>query len=196
MSASGCLYPNCAHLNDDKGRTDLCGCHLQELLNVIKRKKRENPNLYKGVSAHKLIERLTRTQILKLLEVDERTIRDVVSKTKPPYDFEMVTLGSYRDEENRRNLKFRQFKGKYFNMVRVKEMVFCSVFFVYRNKEGSTEMAMFRTRSKHPAGKLEKRMASVILPRLKEIIFAQQGYPFNEWDLHVSYDGHYYHYAS
>jgi len=194
LSASRCLYPNCTHLNDDEGRTDLCGCHLQELLKIIKRKKRKNPNFYRGISLAKLIEQLTKTQILTLLNVEEGTIKNIVSKTKPPYDFDLVSLGIYRDEEDKRNLKIRQFKAKYFNMVGGKERVFCSVFFIYLNKKYATEMMMFRTRTKHLAGELEKRMISIIVPRLKEIIFAQQGYPLNEWDLHVSYDGHYYHY--
>ena len=79
-----CLYPGCNHLNDDEGRTDLCGCHLQKLIKVIKRKKKEHPNFYRGVGVHKILERLTRTEILKLLNVDEETIRKVVSKANPP----------------------------------------------------------------------------------------------------------------
>ncbi|MEM2144243.1 MAG: hypothetical protein QW279_02700 [Candidatus Jordarchaeaceae archaeon] len=196
VATSLCLYPKCAHLNDDEGRTDLCGCHLQELLNIINRRKRENPNIYKGTSVHKLVERLTRTEILKLLSVDEEAIRKIVSKAKPPYDFTMIPLGSYKSEDERRNLKFKQFKGEHYNMVGGKTCAFCSVLFIYLDREGVLKMAMFRTRSKHSASELERRMFSVIVPRLKEIIFAQQEYPLDEWDRHVSYEGHYYHYIS
>jgi hypothetical protein len=52
---------------------------------------------------------------------------------------------------------------------------------------------MFRTKSNHLAGELEKTM-SFTIPRLKEIVFAQDGYPFDEWDRHISYEGHYYHF--
>ena len=190
-----CLYPGCNHLNDDEGRTDLCGCHLQKLIKVIKRKKKELPNFYRGVGVHKILERLIRTEILKLLDVDEETIRKVVSKAKPPYDFIMMQLGSYKNEKEKLNLKFRQFKSKHYNFVGRKEKVFCSVFFIYLDKKtANLKMVMFRTRSKHSAGELERKMFSVIIPRLKEIIFAQQGYPLDEWNKHVSYEGHYYHY--
>ena len=195
MSVPHCLYPNCTHLNDDKGITDLCGCHIQDLIQAIKRKKKENPNYHRGKGAHKIREYLLRTEILELLNVDETTIRDIVSKVKPPYSFEMVSIGKYENAEDRQKLKFRQFKSEYFDMVRHAEKAFCSVFFVYHKKDDSSlELVMFRTRSKHVVGELEKRMATFIIPRLKEIVFAQQEYPFNEWRLHVSYDGHYFHY--
>jgi len=194
LSVSLCLYPNCTHLNDDKGITDLCGCHIQDLIQAIRRKKKENPDYYKGKGAHRIHESLTRTEILELLNVDERAIRDIVSKGKPPYTFEMVSIGKYKNEEDRRKLKSRQFKSEYFNMVGPSDRALCSVFFIYRTKEGSLELVMFRTRLKHIAGELDKRMAPFIIRRLKEIVFAQQEYPFSEWRLHVSYDGHYFHY--
>ena len=193
MSVRYCLYPDCTHLNDDKGITDLCGCHLQDLLQAIKRKKRENPEAYRGKGAHKIRERLTRIEILLLLNVDERTIRDIVSKGKPPYSFEMVSLGKYENAEDRRRLKFSQFRSKYFTRVSRKKEALCSVFFIYHTKDDSSELVMFRTTSKHVAGELEKRMMPFIVTRLKEIVFAQQEYPFDEWLVHVSYDGHYYH---
>lgn len=193
MPVSYCLYPNCTHLNDDEGITDLCGCHIQDLIHAIKRKKKDNPNYCRGKGAHKIRERLTRTEILKLLSVDERTIRNIVSKGKPPYSFKMVPIGEYENAEDRRKLKFSQFKSRYFNMVSPRKEAFCSVFFIHTTKDDSLELVMFRTRSKHIAGELEKKMYTFIIPRLKEIIFAQQKYPFDEWLLHVSYDGHYYH---
>ena len=194
MSVSLCLYPNCTHLNDDEGITDLCGCHIQDLIQAIKRKKKENPNYYRGKGAHKIRESLTRTEILELLNVDERVIRDIVSKGKPPYSFEMVSVGKYKNEEDRRKLKSRQFKSEYFTKVRASNKALCSVFFIHCTKDSSLELVMFRTRSKHVAGELEKRMMTFIIPRLKEIVFAQQEYPFSEWHLHVSYDGHCFHY--
>lgn len=180
MSVAYCLYPNCTHLNDDEGITDLCGCHIQDLIQAIKRKKKENPNYYRGKGAHRIRERLTRIEILKLLNVDERDIRDIVSKGKPPYSFEMVSMGKYENAEDRRKLKSRQFKSKYFTKVRAGEKALCSVFFIHCTKDNSLELVMFRTRSKHVAGELEKRMATFIIPRLKEIVFAQQEYPFDE----------------
>jgi len=122
-----CLYPGCTHVNDDPERTDLCGCHLLELLNSIKRLKKENPH-YKGVRYNKIIERLTRTQILKLLNVDEETIRKIVSKAKPPYDFEMIPLGTYHNEKERIRLKRSNLPEKYYNYVGKRELVYCSVF--------------------------------------------------------------------
>lgn len=194
MSVSICIYPNCTHVNDDEGITDLCGCHLQELIDAIKRKKKENPKFYGGKGPHKIRERLLRIEILKLLNVDERTIREIVSKVKPPYSFKLVPIGKYENDEDRQKLKSMQFKSKYYDGVRPSDNVFCSVFFIYYTPDDSLELVMFRTRSKHNAGELKKRMMTFIISRLKEIIFTQQNYPFDEWLLHVSYDGHYYHF--
>jgi len=194
LSSSQCLYPKCTHVNDDEGITDLCGCHVQDLIRAIERKKRENPDFFRGEGPHKIREHLTRIEILQLLNVDERTIRNIVSKAKPPYDFEMTTIGKYENEEERLNLKWAQFKSKYYNMIEPRAKAFCSVFFIHFNKDGALELLLFRTKSKHIASELEKKMAPFIIPRLKEIVFAQDGYPFIEWDRHISYEGHYYHY--
>lgn len=194
MANSSCLYPRCTHVNDDEGITDLCGCHVQDLINAIERKKRENPNFFRGKGPHKIRELLTRIEILQLLGVDEKTIRNTVAKANPPYDFEMSVVGKYKNEKERLNLKFGQFKSSHYNMVGPRADVLCSVFFIHSNKKDELELLMFRTKSKHTAGELEKKMFSFIVPRLKEIVFAQEGYPFDEWTQHISHEGTYYHY--
>jgi hypothetical protein len=188
------LYPGCTHVNDDEGKTDLCGCHVLDLIKAVERKKRENPYFFRGKSPHKIREHLTRIEILQLLNVDERTIRNIVSEAKPPYDFEMTTIGKYENERERLNLKFAQFKSKYYDMIEPRAKAFCSIFFIHYHGNDALELLMFRTKSKHIAGELEKTMPFII-PRLKEIIFAQDGYPFDEWNRHISYEGHYYHYV-
>lgn len=182
------------HTNDDEGKTDLCGCHIQDLYNAIERKKRQHPDFFKGVSPQKIRDCLTKTEILQLLAVNERTIREIVFHAKPPYDFEMKSVGGYENEEERLNLKFGQFKSEHYNMVGPREKVFCSVFFIHFSENDALELLMFRTKSKHVAGELEKNMMTFLVPRLKEIIFAQDGYPFDEWHHHISYEGHWYHY--
>lgn len=187
------MYPKCTHVNDDEGKTDLCGCHVRDLIKAIERKKKENPYFFRGKGPHKIREHLTRIEILQLLNIDERTIRNIVSKAKPPYDFKMTTIGKYENEKERLNLKSAQFKSKYYNMIGPRAKAFCSIFFIHFNENDALELLMFRTKSKHIASELQKKMPFII-PRLKEIVFAQDGYPFNEWARHISYEGHYYHY--
>jgi len=69
------LYP----LKNDEERTNFCICYLRKLIKVTKRKERENPYFYRGVGVHKILERLTRTEILKLLDV-EGTIKETIRK--------------------------------------------------------------------------------------------------------------------
>ena len=180
-------------MNDDEGKTDLCGCHVQDLVKAIERKKKENPHFFRGKGPHKIREHLTRIEILQLLNVDEKAIRNIVSKARPPYDFEMTKIGKCENEKERLKLKSAQFKSEYYNMIGSRAKAFCSIFFVHFNENNALELLMFRTKSKHIASEIEKKMPFII-PRLKEIVFAQVGYPFNEWGRHISYEGHYYHF--
>lgn len=88
---------------------------------------------------------------MQLLNVGERTIRNIVSKAKPPYDFEMTTIGEYENEKERLKLKFAQFKSKYYNMIGPRAKAFCSIFFIHFNENDALELLMSRTKSKHLA---------------------------------------------
>ncbi|MCL5949058.1 MAG: hypothetical protein M1490_01100 [Candidatus Bathyarchaeota archaeon] len=92
-------------------------------------------------------------------------------------------------------LKERKFKSKYYHMITGRDAkAYCSIFFIHTLKDDKLELLMFRTKSKQGVAELEKKIHSFIIPRLKEIVFALDGHPFEEWLQHISYEGHYYHY--
>ncbi|MCL5949057.1 MAG: hypothetical protein M1490_01095 [Candidatus Bathyarchaeota archaeon] len=68
---------------------------------AIEKKKRQNASYFKGKSPPKIRENLLRIEMLQLLGVDEKTIRNIVAKVEPPYDFELSAAGHYGDEKTR-----------------------------------------------------------------------------------------------
>lgn len=170
----------------------MCGTHLIALQAAFTKRKRQHPNYRTGMGLSKLGQ-LRRIEILSLLGVDQEVMMRTVSKLAPPHDFREHNVGAFSTEEERRRLKSEQFKSSHF-LGGGKKEAYCSVFFLITNEQGTQELIMFRTRKKHPMGELAESMFSVIVPRLKEILFARGGYPYSEWADHISCDGYDFHF--